>query len=323
MTIAALVGAVSLLGGLLAGLLWERRGGSSADRAAPPTSQPAPTTATTATTVPSTTVTTVPATTTTTGPTTTSTAARVYPDANSTGPAADVSLAPAEQKEGWWELDHDIEGIEYSGTIVPIAPNITIRNVRITVDNEVGGIFNRDGLPGIVVENVEVVCNGSEDKPGGAGVIGAAVVKGSDISGCADGIKVGTGAQVVGNYIHDLSFGAKTHNDGIQMQGGTDVLIEGNTIVQLDNGRKQANAAVFIQDTNKEIRRVTIRGNYVNGFGFTLRLNGDRIYDSAIVDNLIGPGHIWGPLLLDDGAEKPANGNTTSGNVNADGTLID
>lgn len=312
---------VSLVLGLLVGVLWERRDGGEVTAPtttiAPSTTAPPDTAAgatqPTATSAPATSA---PA---TTGPPGTG-APPDFPDASTTGPEPGVELVAAEA-EGYWELDHDLEGVEFTGTIVPTKGDITIRNVRIVVDNNVAGVFNRHGMPNVVVENVEIVCDNG-DEPAGAAVVDVAVVRASDLSGCADGIKVGSGAVVQGNYIHDLHFGPETHNDGIQMQGGDDVLIEGNTIIQIDNGRRQANAAVFIQDTSGEIRRVTIRGNYVDGFGFTLRLNGSRIYESSIVDNVIGENHLWGPFLLDRGAEDEGKGNVAAGNVRPDGTPI-
>lgn len=305
------VGLLSLVLGLLAGVLWGRAG---RDEAAPPPTTP-PTSA-----APSSSTTTAPATTATTAPPATTGPQAAFPDASTTGPVDGVELVAAEE-DGYWELDHDLEGVEFTGTIVPTRPGITIRNVRIVVDNDVAGIFNRYDVADVVVEHVEIVCDNG-DSPAGAAVVNVAVLRSSDLSGCADGVKVGSGAVVEGNFIHDLHFGPETHNDGIQMQGGSDVVIRGNTIIQVDNGRRQANAAVFIQDTSSEIRRVTIAGNFVDGFGFTLRLSGSDIYESSIIDNVIGESHLWGPFLLDRGAEEAAKGNVAAGNVRPDGTPI-
>jgi hypothetical protein len=317
LAVTSAVGALSLVLGLLVGVLIGRDDGESG---LPATSTSALPPSTTATTAPP--ATTVPGTATTSPPTSQPPATGLdsFPNAANTGPEDDVRLAEAEE-DGYWELDHDIENVEFTGTIVPTRGDITIRNVRIIVDNDVAGIFNRKDMPNVVVENVEIVCDNGDD-PAGAAVVNVAVLRRSDLSGCADGVKVGSNAIVEGNFIHDLYFGPETHNDGIQMQGGSDVVIEGNTIIQVDNGERQANAAVFIQDASSEIRRVTVRNNYVDGFGFTLRLSGGDIYDSAIVGNVIGTSHLWGPVLLDKGAQEAAKGNVATGNMRPDGSPI-
>lgn len=244
-----------------------------------------------------------------------------FPDAASTGVPEGTSLVSVPSSR-YWLLDHDLDGVEFTGMIVVNKPNITIRNSRIVASEAVAGIWNRNSHAGLVIENVDIVCTAVP--PTGAGVAGAnMVVQSSDISGCADGIKAGPGSVIAGNYIHDLGFGEKTHNDGIQIGDGEGVEIRGNSIVQVDNGSRQANAAVFVQDTYDPVSGVSIVGNYVNGFGFTLRLSGRRITNSTIAGNVIGPDHLFGPLLLDRGAEDAANGNSAVDNVRPDGTPID
>jgi hypothetical protein len=244
-----------------------------------------------------------------------------FPDAASTGVPEGTSLQPVPSSR-YWSLDHDVDGVEFTGMIVVTKPNITIRNSRIIATEGVAGIWNRESHAGLVIENVDIVCTGVP--PTGAGVAGANMtVQATDISGCADGIKAGPGSIIAGNYIHDLGFGDETHNDGIQIGDGEGVEIRGNSIVQVDNGNRQANAAVFVQDTFDPVSGVSIVGNYVNGFGFTLRLSGRRITNSTIAGNVIGPDHLFGPVLLDGGAEDAANGNSAVDNVRPDGSPID
>jgi len=219
-------------------------------------------------------------------------------------------------------VDRDIDGVEIAGMIVIGAPDVTISNSRIWATTELFGVWNREGFPGAAVKNVEIICVDGP-KIAAAGVAGVQRVEGSDISGCADGIKIGGGARIVGNYIHDLAQKPGLHNDGIQMQGGSDVLIARNTIVTVDKGGSTANAAVFIQSESAPIDNVSIVGNFVDGFGFSLRLNGDRVTGSEIVDNVIGTRHLFGPTLLANGAEASRANNREKGNIRPDGTPIE
>ena len=96
-----------------------------------------------------------------------------------------------------------------------------------------------------------------------AGVQGSNMrVEGNDIAGTADGLKVGSNTVVTGNWIHDLWEGqtasGPTHNDGIQMQGGSNVLIQGNTI---SHAGQQANSAVFFKSDSGPISDVNVINN--------------------------------------------------------------
>ncbi|MEA3215388.1 MAG: hypothetical protein QOJ19_1544 [Acidimicrobiia bacterium] len=243
-----------------------------------------------------------------------------FPDATTTGVPPGTKLTPFPQT-GYVELDHDLDGVDFTGVLVIKKPGITIRNSRINADTFLAGIFNPDGHADVVVDHVDIVCTAT-DPPTGAGVVNVAVLTNTDISGCVDGVKAAAGSRIEGNYIHNLGFGPDTHNDGVQLEGGTDIVIQGNTIVQRDNGKRQANSAVFVQDTTEEVRRVVIRSNYLDGFGFTVRLTGERIADTHVVGNVIGVDRLFAPVGVDGGAEERIKGNVVSDNVNPDGTPI-
>ena len=115
-----------------------------------------------------------------------------------------------------------------------------------------------------------------------------------DISGTPDGIQNGPGNSTFEqNYIHDLArIGAvpnNTHNDGIQMYGGPNLTIEYNRI-DLDgyDGTHQ-NAALFFQpDASSPASNARIVGNYLEGGGYTLRLDGP-VPAAVVQDNTFGP----------------------------------
>ncbi|MDY7105585.1 MAG: hypothetical protein S0880_30745 [Actinomycetota bacterium] len=246
-----------------------------------------------------------------------------FPNASSTGVDPDASLILVESRDRPLIVTEDLDGISYTGNIEIGADGVTISNSRIVATTLNAAVWNRNGHSNVTIRDSTIICF-REGEPGAAGVAGIQNVFGNDISGCADGIKAGGGAHIRGNYIHDLGFGEATHNDGIQIQAGDDIRIVNNTIITYtdDPAVRQANAGVFAQAESGPIRRLTIANNYVDGFGFSLRIRGERLSDSKIVDNVIGPGHFFGALLVDGGAENPANNNLVGNNYRPDGSLI-
>jgi hypothetical protein len=269
--------------------------------------------------------------TTTTEPTTLPTTATVteappapaFPNASSTGVDADAALVLIESRDRPLIVTEDLDGISYTGTIEIGADDVTISNSRIVATTLNAAIWNRNGHSNVTVRDSTIICF-REGEPGAAGVAGIQNVLGNDISGCADGIKAGSGSLSRGNYIHDLGFGEATHNDGIQIQAGDDIRIVNNTIITYtdDPATKQANAGVFAQAESGPITRLTVANNFVDGFGFSLRIRGERLTGAKIVDNVIGLGHFFGALLVDGGAENPANNNLVGNNYRPDGSLI-
>lgn len=244
-----------------------------------------------------------------------------FPEANSTGVTDNVSLVDAPEK-GEWLVTDSVEGVTFTGTIRIGAPDVTLRNVRIIADRGLAGIDNRDNHPGLVVEWVEVVCVAT-DPTVAAAILGSASVRRSDVAGCVDGIVAGPGSTIVENYIHDLLPGGRDFSEGVFVERADRVTVRGNTILGRDDGTKRFNAAVYVGDGAGPVDGVVVAGNYVDGFGVTLQLNGAGVTGSEIVDNVIGQGHLYGPFLFANGAERTANGNRAAGNRRPDGTPLD
>ncbi|MDY7105586.1 MAG: right-handed parallel beta-helix repeat-containing protein [Actinomycetota bacterium] len=252
-----------------------------------------------------------------------------FPDGSSAGVAPDAQLDEIEPTDGdVLKVTEDLDGVMFRGEEVEVAADgVTISNSYIVVTSLNSAVWNREGFADTTIENSTIVCEPPDGQdPGAAGVTGVATIVGNDISGCADGIKAGDGAVIEGNYIHDLGFGPDTHNDGIQIQAGENITITGNTIVTFtdDPETKQANAGVFAQSESGPIDNLVVSDNYVDGFGFSLRFNGDDVRNSKMTGNIIGPGAYWGALLVADGAEQAANNNVwRAENETTDGEVIE
>lgn len=243
-----------------------------------------------------------------------------FPGPDTTGIDDTVSLSPGPDTAEW-VVTNDVEGTTHTGTIRIGAPGVTLRNVRIVTDRGLAAVDNRDNYPGLVVEFVEVTCIAT-DPTVAAAVLGAATVRRSDLAGCVDGIIAGSGSRIEENYIHDLRPGKDDFSEGIVVQGGDDVVIRGNTVLGRDDGTRRFNAAVYVADGAGPVQSVTVEANYVDGFGVSLQLNGAGVRNSSLVGNVIGTGHLFGPYLVGNGAEAPANGNRAVGNRRPDGTPI-
>ena len=212
-----------------------------------------------------------------------------------------------------------IDCIDHLGCVIIRANNVTITNSRIVCNLGAAAIRQEAIYSGaqIIDNTIEGTTAGS-----GAGISGGNfTATGNDISGTVDGIQItGGNATVTGNYIHDLrvvtlSGGGISHNDGIQILDGSNILIANNVI--LGEISPSHNSAIFAQSDFGPIFGLTIRDNFVESFGFTLRFNNDVI--GIIRNNTVGisPLPQFGPIAITGGAAA-----AVECNVWEDGTLI-
>jgi hypothetical protein len=186
-----------------------------------------------------------------------------------------------------------IDGIELSGRIKVQAANVTIRNSRINgpVDGSqstVGLIAAVDArVKNLIVENCVLTptAGGLTD-----GIVGHDfTARNNEIYGTVDGIGVfntkGPAANVVieGNHIHDLAWFRNepnnrpegTHNDGIQIQGGTNITIRNNHIetylsrtagdVNDPGWTRYGMQGIMVQNNVNHVSNVVIDGNTIDG----------------------------------------------------------
>lgn len=144
----------------------------------------------------------------------------------------------------------------------------------------------------------------------------------NDISGSTDGIQAaGPNTRIEQNWIHDLAlvgvYPNNTHNDGVQVYDGQNMVIANNRIEVGFDGQHQ-NAALFFQPGGGNSINVTISGNYLQGGGFTLRLEGPTT--ARVTGNTFGPleGGAWGTHYVLDGAQTTE----WTANVRTDGSTV-
>lgn len=217
--------------------------------------------------------------------------AGAYPEAANTGVPADVNLIPATR----FSLDvagETLSGLDFQGPVTIAAPNVTLRNCRITAKGWAALDIRADG---VTVENCEI--NG-QSTPGtrGISVSGRNVsIRRCDIHHVEDGIYLTETEKlsIENNYIHDLqSDWGEPHFDGIAADGGiSDVLIRGNTVIN----PHQQTSAVMLSNYFGPISRVLIEGNRLIGGGYTVYADGQftdsKISDVTFLGNRLGRGY--------------------------------
>ncbi|MCK1607130.1 right-handed parallel beta-helix repeat-containing protein [Bradyrhizobium sp. 166] len=205
-----------------------------------------------------------------------------------------------------------IEGLDIKGGVVIDAPNVTLRNCRITYDGFYV-VLIKGGVTGTVIQNCEIDNLGS----GGQCIAGQGSFLRNNIRNCADGIAVGGNNTVIEeNYIHDMRGTSASHFDGIQADGNfSHLTIRRNTII---NENTQT-SAVMVDNYAGPIDDVLIENNLLIGGGYTVYINevakgqlgGGPVTNVTFINNQLVRGH-WGSLDL---RTELGNMPTISGNI--------
>lgn len=215
---------------------------------------------------------------------------------------------------------------EPAGPVVSAGPDTTGVPDGVTLSAADGGIMDEDGLvldgvhitgdltltgAGQVLRNSRVdghvVVRGSgqviEDaEVGSLAVSGATQFRASrvDVFGQPgeDGIHVTSGTDpasdilIEDSWIHSPEVDPESHYDGVQVRGVERLTLRGNAI-DLGPWERQYNAAIFLEDANGGNHDVVVEGNYLNGGGYSLYLEGDAV---TVADNQFGRDAKWGVL---------------------------
>ncbi len=220
-----------------------------------------------------------------------------FPNATNTGVPAGVVLKPS----GSIVVETAgavIEGLDIKGSVVIAAPNVTLKNCKVT-DAGFDVVLVKPGITGVTIQDCEIDNQGV----GGQGIAGQGTFLRNNIHDCADGIDVrGDNTLIEGNFIHTMRGTADSHFDGIQADGKfSNLTIRHNTVM---NENTQT-SAIMLDNYWGPIDKVVIEDNLLIGGGYTVYINemgagqpgGGPVTNVRFVNNRLSGGY-WGSLDL-------------------------
>ena len=191
--------------------------------------------------------------------------ASAYPDASDTGPHEDLHL---KKQAGTIVITNDgavVDGIELTGNIIVKAQNVTIRNSRIISATPYHLIQVIDGSEGFKLENSELIGNGTTIN----GILGFGTFLANNIHGFENGLNIWGPTHVEGNFVHGMQGGPDAHFDTIECNGGSDIKITGNSLIN-ENGQT---AVLMLSNAFSPVQDWLIEGNRLIGGGYTMYID--------------------------------------------------
>jgi hypothetical protein len=260
----ALIGAGLLLLIAAAGaafiLTWPAPGAPAAGPTRPGSPSPAPTTSATTTPVPRPTTTNTPLATRDCAP---HPSRCGFPDATNTGVPGGTRLRPVNGDMKVTQAGMVIDGVSLNGCITIEAPQVTIRDSKVSCPGPYG-IFSYEknySGGGLLIEDVEVDCEDTQATGIASYGFTALRVK---VHGCENGFSIDNTSIVRDSYVYDLFIGNGGHTDGIQMGGNDDTIVHNTILNAFDGGT----SAIITPPTG--MSHVDISGNLLAGGAYTL-----------------------------------------------------
>jgi hypothetical protein len=222
-----------------------------------------------------------------------------WPTAATTGvPASALPLQPMGQlvvtKNG-----AVYTGLDITGCVDIQADDVTISQSIIHCSRAAPAVHVFPAFGGLVLDQVEI---------DGSGVTAACVayddftILRSNLHDCVDGVDFGSNVTVKESDIHDLSRGKGTHNDVLQTLGGSDDVIQDNTLEAYRSSTNDLmNSAIQTGHLDKDLTNVLVEHNYMDGGNYTVNAgstsrSGHIITDYVFIDNVFGRRSRYGPV---------------------------
>ncbi|MCK1631815.1 MULTISPECIES: right-handed parallel beta-helix repeat-containing protein [unclassified Bradyrhizobium] len=219
-------------------------------------------------------------------------AALKYPDETSTGVMETTNLPPSGPvtTTGDGQL---IRGLDISGAVQINHSAVTLEHCRITAAVlAVVNVAENLSVPPII-QDCEIDGLGVKGAEGSNGINGYGTIRRCNIHGVENGINVTAPLLFEDNYVHDLVAPGSPHYDGVQIDGGHDINVRHNTII---NSHAQT-SAIMIDNWFNAISNVVVDNNRLIGGGFTVysdaQFSGGSITGVSFTNNRMGKGR-WG-----------------------------
>jgi hypothetical protein len=171
-----------------------------------------------------------------------------------------------------------LDSLDVHGFVIVRAPDVVIRRSVVRGGVATGNIglitADDDAVRNLRIEDTDLVPAVPSlwlDGIKGSNFTAARV----DVRGTVDSIKVyGDHVRIESSYLHDSALftndpnhgGGSSHSDGVQVLGGDDITIVGNSI------SGAANAALQVTQNYDDVRGLRLSGNWVDGGTCTLNL---------------------------------------------------
>lgn len=206
-----------------------------------------------------------------------------------------------------------IDGLDVSGSIVIAAPDVVIRNTRVTANSaDVARVIEgSDDAQNVMIEDVEVDGAGLAD----IGVdVSRATLSRLDVHGANDGVRMGRDIVLQDSWVHDLVRKGELHPDAVQGISAKDVQIIDNVLDPRATEGDLGNAAIMLSSDSGDMtsRNVVIRGNVLDGGNYSINISKAIDAQGFVVDdNTFGGSARYGPVVTPDGVHI-GPGNTMS-----------
>ena len=230
-----------------------------------------------------------------------------WPSSTTTGvPAGEILSA-----SGSFTVTTDgqvISNLDITGTLTIRADNVVVRNCRINANGAFYGL-NYSGHANILVEDTEIFGASSSGLLG----FGSGVFRRLHLHNSSDNSKFGGNITLEDSYIHDYIVTATSHNDGVQIRGGSNIRFIGNRV---DGPFRLQTSAFIIQTGTGAIDNVLFLGNRLSGGTYTLYLR-DKNAGFGPPSNVSIINNVWqtdsygfGPLSANPGPNWSWVGNS-------------
>ncbi len=189
-----------------------------------------------------------------------------------------------------------LSGLDIHGFVNIKANNVVIKNSVVrggVATGNTGLISSTWGYTGLVVQDSTIYPEHPsvwEDGVKGGGF----TLRRVNIWGTVDNVKVhGSNVRVEDSYLHGTvkyasdpnQHGGPTHNDAVQILGGDNIVITGNTLVDGDN------SAIQVTQNFAPVTRSVISNNYANNGGCTFNVwitQGADTHGLSVLNNRFG-----------------------------------
>jgi len=243
-----------------------------------------------------------------------------FPNASTTGVPAGVKLTRYDGDIVITKPNTVIDGLEVHGTITVNAPGAVIKNSKIvggSTPASTGLVNNVVSGASFTIEDSELVA--ATPSTLWNGVFGSNfTAERINVHGVVDSVRVLGGNVVVrDSWLHDTTYsktdplrnGTPTHDDTIQIQAGSGILIEGNRLEDAHN------AGVMIsQDASRStLSNIVIRDNYLQGGACTINIAATpKTIRPQVTANVFGPQRIYATCAI---TAPTSNAPSLSGNI--------